>query len=134
MKKIIALLVAGVLAVSLCACGGNGAQEETKTPTTQATQTPTTQATQAPTEEPTEAPTTEATEPETTAAEPSDFELAQSCIDKSVAELYALIGEPESSDYAPSCLGDGEDGNLYYDGFIVYTYREGDEETVRYVE
>jgi len=31
-------------------------------------------------------------------------------------------------------MGDGEDGNLYYDGFIVYTYREGDLETVYYVE
>ena len=51
-------------------------------------------------------------------------------------DLYALIGEPGSSDYAPSCLnpGVGEDGNLYYEGFIVYTYREGDTETVTYVE
>ena len=29
--------------------------------------------------------------------------LAESCIDKSVQELYALIGEPASSEYAPSC-------------------------------
>ena len=41
---------------------------------------------------------------------------------------------PESSDYAPSCLGEGEDGNLYYDGFVVYTYRENGTETVEYVE
>lgn len=65
----------------------------------------------------------------------SDFELAESCIDKSVEELYELIGEPAEKDYAPSCLGEGgEDGNLYYDGFIVYTYKEGDKETVHYVE
>ena len=38
-----------------------------------------------------------------------------------VEDLIAAIGEPESSDYAPSCLGEGEDGNLYYDGFTVYT-------------
>ena len=35
----------------------------------------------------------------------------------------------------PSCLGEGEDGNLYYDGFTVYTYRDVDgSETVSYVE
>lgn len=62
--------------------------------------------------------------------------LAESCIDKSVTELFDLIGEPESSDYAPSCNGGegAEDGNLYYDGFIVYTLKEGDIETVVFVE
>ena len=35
---------------------------------------------------------------------------------------------------ARSCLGDGDDGNLYYEGFTVYTYREDGEETVTYVE
>ena len=62
--------------------------------------------------------------------------LAESCIDKSVTELFDLIGEPESSDYAPSCNGGegAEDGNLYYDGFIVYTLKEGDSETVVFVE
>lgn len=60
--------------------------------------------------------------------------LAESCIDKSVQELYDLVGEPDSSEYVPSCLGSGEDGNLYYADFTVYTYREGDMETVRVVE
>lgn len=59
---------------------------------------------------------------------------AMTCIDKPVSALYDLIGEPGDSDYAPSCFGDGEDGNLYYDGFTVYTYRENGEETVRDVE
>lgn len=69
------------------------------------------------------------------APEMSDFEKAESCIDKSVEELYELIGEPNSSDYAPSCLGEGgEDGNLYYDGFIVYTYKDATGEVVHYVE
>ena len=36
------------------------------------------------------------------------------------------IGEPNDSRYAQSCLGDGEDGELYYDGFTVYTYRAPD--------
>ena len=47
----------------------------------------------------------------------------------------AACGESNSSDYAPSCLGEGEDGNLYYDGFTVYTYRDtSGAETVNYVE
>ena len=69
--------------------------------------------------------------------EKTDFEKAESCIDKSVDELYSLIGEPNSSDYAPSCLGgeeNGEDGNLYYDGFVVYTFRDSSGEVVHYVE
>ena len=115
MKKLMILALACVLLVSLCACGK--AQQETPTTAT----TTSTTATEAATE-PTQAP---ATDPKA---------LAESCIDKPVSELYALIGEPNSSDYAPSCMGDGEDGNLYYDGFIVYTYREGDSESVYFVE
>ena len=63
-------------------------------------------------------------------------ELALSCVDKSVAELYELVGQPKSSEYAPSCLnpGVGEDGILEYDGFVVYTYRANGEETVYEVE
>ena len=60
--------------------------------------------------------------------------LAESCIDKDIKELYELIGKPNSSEYAPSCLVNGEDGVLYYDGFVVYTTREGDVENVYYVE
>lgn len=72
----------------------------------------------------------------TVSTEKSKKELAESCIDKSVAELKALIGEPESSEYVPSCLspGKGEDGNLFYEGFTVYTYRYEGKETVSFVE
>ncbi len=79
----------------------------------------------------TEAPTQE---PEIDEALLARMDAARACIDQSVEVLYAAIGEPISSDYASSCLGSGEDGNLYYDGFTVYTYREGDTETVRYVD
>ena len=48
--------------------------------------------------------------------------------------LDGRIGEPDSADYAPSCLGPGEDGELTYDGFIVYTYREEGSETVEDVD
>ena len=60
--------------------------------------------------------------------------LATEYIGKPVDDLIAVIGEPEDRDYAPSCMGDGEDGNLYYDGFTVYTYRENGVETIRIVE
>ena len=49
------------------------------------------------------------------------------CMDaQSVAFVTAAIGEPDNSSYASSCLGPGEDGELYYDGFTVYTYRDPD--------
>lgn len=60
--------------------------------------------------------------------------IAADYIGKPVDELIAAIGEPENRDYGPSCMGDGEDGSLYYGGFIVYTYRENGEETVQDVE
>ena len=50
--------------------------------------------------------------------------------DRPVSELYDAIGEPESEDSAPSCMGKGEDVNLYYDGFTVYTYKEGNSQVV----
>ncbi len=113
MKKGLAMLLC-VLTLLLCACSGQQAEDTTPPASTGGAPA---QSTAAPTSGDSEA-----------------FTKAQSCIDKSVEELYALIGQPTSSDYASSCLGAGEDGNLYYDGFIVYTYREGSSETVRFVE
>ena len=60
--------------------------------------------------------------------------IAESYIGKEVSELIAAIGEPESSSYASSCLGSGEDGELVYNGFTVYTYKEGDSEVVQNVQ
>lgn len=130
MKKIIVLVLC--LAALLCACG-----KEESAPTTEPVQT----AAPAQTEEATpeteaaaEAPTEAATEAATETPAPSAKELAESCVDKSVEDLFALIGEPVDSEYTPSCLGDGEDGFLYYDGFTVYTYKDADGETVSLVE
>lgn len=124
MKKIVIMMLA--LCLMLCACGGNTEPAATEAPAV--TEAP------AQTEAPavTEAPATEA--PVETEAQESAMDLANSCIDKSVEELYALIGEPASSEYAPSCLGDGEDGCLYYDGFTVFTYKDAEGETVTFVE
>ena len=51
-------------------------------------------------------------------------------IGRSASSMIAAIGQPNGSNYAPSCMGDGEDGELFYNGFTVYTYREGGVETV----
>ena len=60
------------------------------------------------------------------------FELAKGYVDKPLAELQAEIGEPLSSSYVSSCLiPGGEDGELHYDGFTVYTVKSGDSETVQ---
>ena len=60
------------------------------------------------------------------------FELAKSYVDKPLSELQAEIGEPVTSSYVSSCLvPGGEDGELHYDGFTVYTVKSGDSETVQ---
>ena len=131
MKKLIVMLLTFVMLLSLCACG----DKEEAAPTEPAINVqPKVEATVAAQE--TAAPTAAPTEAPTEAADPvaDQKALAESCIEKDISELYALIGEPTSSEYAPSCLVEGEDGALYYDGFVVYTTREGDVETVYYVE
>ncbi|MBQ8621697.1 MAG: hypothetical protein IJ422_05225 [Oscillospiraceae bacterium] len=126
MKKILIFILAAVMLLTLCACGDD-VTETTAPETTAPAGTDAPETTGAP--EGTDAPETTAP-----AGEMTDLEKALSCVDKSVDELYALIGEPMSADYAASCLGPGEDGNLYYDGFVVYTYRENGEETVIFAE
>lgn len=56
----------------------------------------------------------------------SGLETAQQMIGEPVSSLTEAIGEPKNASYASSCLGDGEDGELTYDGFTVYTYRAPD--------
>ncbi len=69
---------------------------------------------------------------------PSDLELAQECVGDLVEYLTSLIGQPTESTYTTSQRNltgeDAQDGLLYYDGFIVYTYRENDTEWVEHVE
>ena len=135
MKKVLSILLCFVLLLSLCACGG---KEEPEAPVQDApAAAPTEGPTDAPaedSEEATEAPTEAPAEDVPEEPTPDPVEIAKGLIDQPIGDLYAQIGEPESADYAPSCMGDGEDGMLFYDGFIVYTYREGDVETVYDVE
>ncbi len=115
MKKIgiaAAVLLAAALILTVTACTGEG--EETLAPA--------------------ETPETAAETPSFSLTPEEQLALAKDYIDSPVEDLIAAIGEPEDRDYAPSCMGSGDDGNLYYDGFIVYTYREGDSEVVIDVE
>lgn len=46
---------------------------------------------------------------------------------QSVSALIDWLGEPQSRDYSSSCLVDGgQDGQLVYEGFIVYTLVQPD--------
>ena len=78
--------------------------------------------------EPEEPESEETAETDPEAAE--RLELAMTFIEKPVDDLIAVFGEPKSREYVPSCLRSGEDGELEYDGFTVYTFREGNAETV----
>lgn len=115
MQKAAAFLFVFLFALGLSACTQQSAPVETTAPIEA------------------EAPAQDAApaEVETSDAPSYDLEeLAKTMEGRPIEELIAVIGEPKSSDYAPSCLGPGEDGELVYDDFTVYTYREGDTETV----
>ena len=130
MKKL-CILMAVLLLIGLTACGEK--PEPAPEPEQPAVETPA-EPEQTP-EEP-EEPAAEQTEEETPAEDPVDppaeeeketnplFEQALALIDCSVEELYDTVGMPIDYMYADSCLGEGEDGELYYDGFTVYTYRD----------
>lgn len=129
MKKLTCLLLALTLLFGLAACGEEPA-EVTEEPAAESAE-PAAEPSAAP--EASEAPAEESEAP--AEEEPSPLEAAKAFEGAPLEDLIAAVGEPLSSDYAPSCLGEGEDGNLYYDGFTVYTYRDVDgSETVNYVE
>ncbi len=75
-----------------------------------------------------EPPVSSKQEEEEPSASPYDF------VGSDVNALYGAFGYPGSTSYASSCMGPGEDGILYYDGFTVYTYREDGVETIQSVE
>lgn len=124
MKKLISIILLCATAVLLCACGSAAPDKSSSggsaVPPMQTASGSDTQAA--------------ADAPEEKAAENEQKIIAESYIGKEVSELYAAIGEPESVSYASSCLGSGEDGELVYNGFTVYTYKEGDSEVVQNVQ
>ena len=124
MKKLISIILLCATAVLLCACGSAAPDKSSSggsaVPPMQTASGSDTQAA--------------ADAPEEKAAENEQKIIAESYIGKEVSELYDAIGKPESVSYAPSCLGSGEDGELVYNGFTVYTYKEGDSEVVQNVQ
>ena len=130
MKKLTCLLLALTLLLGLAACGEEPA-EVTEEPAAGSVE-PAAEPSAAPEES--EAPAEESEAP--AEEEPSPLEAAKEFEGAPLEDLIAAIGEPLSSDYAPSCLnpGVGEDGNLYYEGFTVYTYKEDGVEEVVDVE
>lgn len=124
MKKLISIILLCATAVLLCACGSAAPDKSSSggsaVPPMQTASGSDTQAAD--------------DAPEEKAAENEQKIIAESYIGKEVSELIAAIGEPESVSYASSCLGSGEDGELVYNGFTVYTYKEGDSEVVQNVQ
>lgn len=118
----------------------SAAPAETEAPAPEASPVPSAEASEAGTEpEPSAEPAAKLPDAglvQDTAVTPSPsealFELAKSYVDKPLSELQAEIGEPVSSSYVSSCLiPGGEDGELHYDGFTVYTVKSSDSETVQ---
>ena len=73
---------------------------------------------------------------ETKPAEPTKPTASQASgyVGSSASALESALGAPTSKSYSPSCMGEGEDGIWTYDGFTVYTYKEGGSETVEAVQ
>lgn len=137
MGKRFLILILALLTLALCACGG---QEEAAAPAAEPAETDSPAPTEkpAPAAEPGQQPTLPDAglhaapeepqeDPEITARRSKALEF----VGEDAAKLIEALGEPLERNYAPSCLGDGEDGELVYEGFTVYTYREGDRETVK---
>ena len=131
-NKAFCALIALILLLGLCACGAQPSAPapaaDTPAPTAEA---PAPSLSSVLPGSNLQSPASEEPVPSAPAVDEAMLEAARACIDGDVAALYAAIGEPIDSSYASSCLGPGEDGELYYDGFTVATYREGEKEIVR---
>jgi hypothetical protein len=132
MKKLVALLGALTLMLTMAACG---ADTQTESEAVTATMTPVEQSV----EEVIEASASDAEQAELPPAsdsdavlESSDYTTALEYVGRSVEELYAAIGEPTGgTQYAASCAEENaEDGMLFYDGFYVWSLRTEDQELV----
>lgn len=137
MKKIISLLLAALMMLSLAACGGAKDDEAGATPEPTTTEGPSVDleasATDVEQANQTHIPPASATD---LVFDEETFAKAQECIGLSVDELYEAIGRPaQEPTYGLSCLQEGaEDGMLLYDGFYVWTIRTQEGETVHDVD
>ena len=132
MKKITVIILVCISALLLAACGGDSTAENVA-----ATEQPVSEQSAAVPPMSTAAPNSNAPAQEKAETQEKDTAAlkatAEEYVGQPVEELFAAIGEPISTDYASSCLGPGEDGELVYDGFVVYSYRENDSEVVQSV-
>ncbi len=82
--------------------------------------------------EPTDDQTSASTgsQPPTEGPAAATLEDIQALVGQDVANLYAIAGQPQDSHYEYSCSGPGDDGILYYQDFIVFTYVEDGVETI----
>ena len=120
MKKTITILLCALLVLSLAGCGGTKAESSEPTAAPAAAETP------AVTEAPavTVAPDASVTPAESDTGDVSALvEQIVSMKGQPIDDLYALVGEPLSTDYTSSCIGPSgsKDGQLEYEGFTVYT-------------
>ena len=151
MKKLTALISTLALLLSLCACsdpGTAGTESENVSQKPTASQavsdepsqtiassgTPSSPAGKTETPEPSAEPSAAASETPTQALSTDDLKAIAIELSERrapVSELYAAIGQPLATDYAPGCVEpDSEDGELIYSGFTVYTVRTPDREYV----
>ena len=135
-EKWISIVLCLLCALLLIGCGSGASPVSAPS----AAPAPSAEPSAAPSAEPSTAPTAvlpdEALKPDVTDAptvKEEALQIAKSFEGKDLSELIAVLGEPLSSEYGPSCLGDGKDGELKYDGFIVYTTQKGSAETITLV-
>ena len=135
-EKWISIVLCLLSALLLIGCGSGASP----VPAPSAAPVPSAEPSAAPSAEPSAAPaavlpdeTLKPDVPEAPTAKEEALQIAKSFEGKDLSELVAVLGEPLSSEYGPSCLGDGKDGELKYDGFIVYTTQKGSAETITLV-
>jgi len=122
MKKALVMILVLALMLTVVAC-----KQKKKNPQEDPTGTQATQLSAA---------TTEDLTGEVTVYEgPSNRDLALDCINQDVQILFDTIGYPIKMEYFESAMNEGdeveiEEGVLTYDGFVVYTLREGASEIV----
>ena len=141
MKRVWMIAAVCLLLALLCACGAPAepaAQEDAAAPESPAEpEVPAQSETPAEPEPPAEPEEVEAPSEPEEPAEPNAPEVSEApegptaqdalaFVDQDVSAMVAAIGEPISTSYEASCMGDGDDGIWEYDGFIVFTYREKD--------
>lgn len=136
MKKTVCIILAVVILAVLAGCGKNEPTVTVETPAPAETAKPEEQvvADEQPEIQETEEPAEEqaAEEP---AFDEEKFNIAAAYGEgEGMDGLIEKIGEPISEDYAPGCSGHEEEGILYYNGFRIYTYRDGGYVTFYMVE